>query len=38
MLVNRSSNPSVKVSSAGRTTKMGSGNYAYIVRCVREAK
>lgn len=38
MLVNRSSNASVKVSSAGRTTKMGSGNYAYIVRCVREAK
>lgn len=38
MLVNRSSNPSVKVSSAGRTTKMGTGNYAYIVRCVREAK
>lgn len=38
MLVNRSSSASVKVSSAGRTTKMGSGNYAYIVRCVREAK
>ena len=38
MLVNRSSNASVKVSSANRTTKMSSGNYAYIVRCVREAK
>ena len=38
LLVNRSSNPSVKISSAGRTTAMGSGNYSYIVRCVREAQ
>ena len=38
LLVNRSSNPSVKISSAGRATAMGSGNYSYIVRCVREAQ
>ena len=36
--VNRSSSPLVEISSAGRTTVMGEGNYSYIVRCVREAQ
>ena len=36
--VNRSSSPVVEISSAGRTTVMGEGNYSYIVRCVREAQ
>lgn len=38
LVVNRSSSASVTISSAGRTTPMGSGNNAYIVRCVREGE
>lgn len=38
LVVNRSSSASVTISSAGRTTQMGSGNNSYIVRCVREGE
>ena len=36
--INRSSSAKLSISSAGRTTVMGSGNYSYIVRCVREGE
>ncbi len=36
--INRSSSAKVQISSAGRLTAMGSGNYRYVVRCVREAE
>ena len=38
LVVNRSSSASVTISSGGRTSPMGSGNNAYIVRCVREGE